>query len=202
MPFLIRYPKTIKPGLKTDAIVENVDFAPTMLDFAGVETPDYMQGRSFKEVCETGTEPSDWKQEAYYRYWMHMAHHDNPGHVGIRTKEHKLIFYYACNYEGEYSTPPAWELYDLKADPFENKNVYDDDAYVEVVTDLKERLMKLRKRVGDTGEDFPAVEAVIQEFWDYDGEDKAKAIELSNQFKAVREAELAAVEEKQKNKKK
>tara|TARA_R110002096_G_scaffold23303_18_gene74290 strand:+ start:113 stop:1783 length:1671 start_codon:yes stop_codon:yes gene_type:complete len=198
MPFLIRYPKTIKPGSRTDAIVENVDFAPTMLDFAGAKTPDYMQGRSFKEVCETGSEPSDWKQEAYYRYWMHMAHHDNPGHVGIRTKDHKLIFYYACNYEGEYSTPPAWELYDLKEDPFENKNVYDDDAYAEVVTDLKARLIKLRKRIGDTGEDFPEVEAVIQEFWDYDGADKAKAIELSNQFKAVREAELAATEEKKK----
>ena len=117
MPFLIRYPKSIKPGTRSDAIVENVDFAPTMLAFAGLETPGYMQGRSFKAICDTGKEPADWKQAAYYRYWMHMAHHDNPGHVGIRTKEHKLIFYYGCTYKGDEQTPPGWELYNLKNDP-------------------------------------------------------------------------------------
>ncbi|GAH09821.1 unnamed protein product, partial [marine sediment metagenome] len=93
MPFLIRYPKAIPAGSRTDAIVENVDYAPTMLDFAGVKTPNYMQGRSFKAICEGADEPADWKKAAYYRYWMHMAHHDNPGHVGIRTKEFKLIYY-------------------------------------------------------------------------------------------------------------
>ncbi|MCB1228774.1 MAG: sulfatase [Verrucomicrobiae bacterium] len=191
MPFLVRYPKTIKAGTRTDAIVENVDYAPTMLDFAGVETPDYMQGRSFKSICETGAEPGGWKQEAYYRYWMHMAHHDNPGHVGIRTKQYKLIFYYGCDYQGGYRTPPAWELYDLKKDPNEIVNQYDNPEYAEVVADLKPRLAALRKRVGDTGEDYPKAEAVIQEFWDYDGEDRAKAIEISNQFLEVRRAELA-----------
>lgn len=191
MPFLVRYPKAIKAGTRSDAIVENVDYAPTMLDFAGIETPDYMQGRSFKEVCETGKEPEGWKEAAYYRYWMHMAHHDNPGHVGIRTKDHKLIFYYGANYDGEYRTPPAWELYDMKNDPHENVNQYDNPAYAETVTTLKAQLAELRKEVGDTGEDFPALEAILQEFWDYDGEDRAKAIDLSNAFKKVREKELA-----------
>ncbi len=190
MPFLIRYPKAIKAGSRTDAIVENVDFAPTMLAFAGIDTPEYMQGRSFKEICETGDEPADWKKEAYYRYWMHMAHHDNPGHVGIRTKEHKLIFYYGCTYDGGYRTPPAWELYDMKKDPTEIKNVYDDPAYSKVVTELKGRLADLRTRVGDTGEDYPKAEEVIQEFWDYDGDDKAKAIEISTEYKTRREDEL------------
>lgn len=191
MPFLIRYPKSIEAGQRTDAIVENVDYAPTMLDFAGVETPEYMQGASFRGICETGQEPADWKQEAYYRYWMHMAHHDNPAHVGIRTKEHKLIFYYGCNYEGGYQTPPAWELYDLKNDPAENVNVYDDPAYDGIAKDLKARLARLRQRVGDTGEDYPEVEKVVQEFWNYDGEDRAKAIELSSEYLARRTKELA-----------
>ncbi|GAF86060.1 unnamed protein product, partial [marine sediment metagenome] len=62
MPFIVRYPKTIKAGTRTDAIVENVDFAPTILDFAGVATPKYMQGRSFKSILETGREPRDAKQ--------------------------------------------------------------------------------------------------------------------------------------------
>lgn len=196
MPFLIRYPKTIEAGSRTDAIVENVDYAPTLLAFAGVETPEYMQGASFKEICETGKEPDGWKQEAYYRYWMHMAHHDNPGHLGIRTKEHKLIYYYGCNYEGSYRTPPAWELYDLKKDPSENVNVYDDPAYAETVSDLKNRLAKLRERVGDTGEHHPEAEKIVQQFWDYDGEDKANAIAISREYRNVREAELKVAAEK------
>ncbi len=190
MPFLVRYPKSIPAGTRTDAIVENVDYAPTMLAFAGVDTPDYMQGKSFKSICETGQEPEGWKQEAYYRYWMHMAHHDNPGHVGIRTKTHKLIYYYACSYQGGYRTPPAWELYDLEKDPLENVNQYSNPEYREIVTELKDRLAALRQRVGDTGEDFPACEAVLQEFWDYDGDDQASAIALSSYYRQRREAEL------------
>ena len=196
MPFLIRYPKTIEAGSRTDAIVENVDYAPTMLAFAGIETPDYMQGESFKGICETGNEPEEWKKEAYYRYWMHMAHHDNPGHVGIRTKEHKLIFYYGAKYDGSYRTPPAWELYDLTKDPAENVNVYNDPAYADTVANLKERLGNLRTRVGDTGEDFPELEAILQDFWAYDGDDKAEAITISNEFLSVREQELATRKKK------
>ncbi|MDF1826031.1 MAG: sulfatase [Verrucomicrobiales bacterium] len=200
MPFLIRYPESIEAGTRTNAIVENVDFAPTLLDFAGAGTPAYMQGASFKEVCETGSEPEGWKQEAYYRYWMHMAHHDNPGHLGIRTKTHKLIFFYGCDYEGGYRTPPAWELYDLEKDPYENVNVYDDPAYAAVVSELKDRLDHLREKVGDTGEDFPEAEKVIQAFWDYDGEDQAEAIGLSAMYKESRERELAEMAAKKKAK--
>ncbi len=191
MPLLVRYQKRIKAGSRSDAIVENVDFAPTMLAFAGVETPTYMQGASFKKICETGQEPKDWKQESYYRYWMHMAHHDNPGHVGIRTKEFKLIFYYGVNYQGELATPPGWELYDLRNDPQEIVNQYDNPEYVTIVKELKSRLAALRKRVGDTGRDFPKAERVIQDFWDYDEEDRAKAIELSKEYRRRREESLS-----------
>lgn len=190
MPFLIRYPESIEAGSRTDAIIENVDFAPTLLDFAGADIPEFMQGGSFKEICETGKEPATWKKEAYYRYWMHMAHHDNPGHLGIRTKDYKLIFYYGCNYEGGYRTPPAWELYDMQNDPKEIRNLYDDPAHAEIVQDLKIRLAELRTRVGDNGEDYPKAEAVIEEFWDYDDKDRVKAIEISHEFLSVREAEL------------
>lgn len=198
MPFLIRYPETIEAGLRTDAIVENVDYAPTLLGFAGADTPDYMQGRSFKAICESGKEPGDWKDAAYYRYWMHMAHHDNPGHLGLRTKRYKLIYYYGADYEGGYRTPPGWELYDLEKDPTEIRNVYDDPEYAEVVTELKVRLAKLREEVGDDGSDFPETEKVVQEFWDYDSEDRARAIEISNEFLRVREAELEARAKKKK----
>ena len=181
MPFIVRYPKTIKAGSRSKAIVENVDYGPTMLAFAGVKTPGVMQGRSFRAICETGEEPEGWKQEAYYRYWMHMAHHDNPGHVGIRTKQYKLLYFYGCNYQGELRTPPGWELYDLRNDPSEVVNQYDNPEYAKVVIDLKRRLAELRQRIGDTGKDYPAVEAIINEFWDYDDADRAQATAISHQ---------------------
>ena len=182
MPFLIRYPKTIKAGSRTDAVVGNVDYAATMLDFAGVNKPGYMQGRSFKSICETGKEPANWPNEAYYRYWMHMAHHDNPGHVGIRTKEFKLIYYYGADYQGGNQTPPAWELYDMKKDSFESTNLYDEPKHAKTVADLKQRLASLRSRIGDDGRDFPKTEKVVQEFWNYDASDREKARKISNGF--------------------
>ena len=196
MPFLIRYPATIKAGSRTDAVIGNVDFAPTMLDFAGVRKPGYMQGNSFKQICETGKEPNNWPNEAYYRYWMHMAHHDNPGHVGIRTKEYKLIYYYGADYQGTNQTPPAWELYDMQKDPLESTNLYDDPEYAATVTQLKNRLSALRKRVGDDGRDFPKTEKILQEFWDYDGDDREKARKISKEFLQRRVKELETAKQK------
>jgi len=187
MPFLVRYPKAIPAGTRSDAIIENIDFPALMLDFAGVETPDTMQGRSFRRICETGKEPDDWKKVAYYRYWMHMAHHWNPSHFGIRTKEYKLIFYYACDMKGGNQTPPGWELYDLQKDPTEVHNVYDDPAYAEVAKRMKQQLGDVRRTVKDTDEEFPEMRAVIEEFWDYDAEDRAKAIQISHDYAAREE---------------
>ncbi len=190
MPLLIRYPKAIPAGKRSDAIVENIDFPALMLDYAGVERPNEMQGKSFRSICETGVEPADWKQAAYYRYWMHMAHHDNPGEMAIRTKTHKLIYFYGCDYQGENQTPPGWELYDLARDPNELVNVYDDPAYAKVRDELKAQFAQMRKDIGDTDSHYPKCEAVVQKFWDYDEEDRAKAIEISHEFKARREAFL------------
>ncbi len=189
MPFIIRYPQGVKPGTRTNAIVENVDFAPTLLDFAGVTAPAVMQGRSFKSICETGREPADWKQAAYYRYWMHLAHHDNPGHLGLRTKEYKLIYYYGVSRDGKSpATPPAWELYDLRKDPQELVNVYDEPAYANVVSELKHQLAARRQQIGDDGRDYPEVEAVVQEFWNYDASARAKAVQISHEFLAKMKA--------------
>ena len=199
MPLLIRYPKTITAGQRVDSIVGNVDFAPTMLDFAGIKTPGYMQGRSFKSICETGVEPSNWPNEAYYRYWMHMAHHDNPGHVGIRTKEWKLIYFYGADYQGLNQTPPAWELYNMKNDPFESTNLYGDPKYTDTIANLKNRLASLRSSIGDDGRDFPKTEKVLQEFWDYDASDREKARRLSTEFLKRR---LESLENPSKGKKK
>ncbi|MDQ8180333.1 sulfatase [Pelagicoccus sp. SDUM812005] len=180
MPLIIRYPDTVKKGARIDSIVENVDFAPTLLDFAGVDTPVYMQGASFREILETGREPTDWKQAAYYHYWMHMKHHDNPAHIAIRTKRYKLILFYGTGWQGETepTTPPAWELYDLKLDPSEDRNVYGNPEYKEVVACLKEQLRELRSKYGENDSKF-AFNKAIEAFWDYDENARLQAIEIS-----------------------
>lgn len=190
MPFIVRYPHAIKAGKRSDAIVENIDYPALMLDYAGAEIPPSFQGRSFRSICETGEEPAGWKQAAYYRYWMHMAHHDNPGEMAIRTKTHKLIYFYGCSYEGKNQTPPAWELYDLAKDPQELHNLYDDPAHADVRDGLKKQFADLRKSVGDDGSHFPECEKVVQQFWDYDEADRAEAVRISGEFRQHREALL------------
>ena len=190
MPFLVRYPRTIKAGQRFDTIIENVDYAPTMLDFANAHIPKTVQGRSFKTLLETGEEASDWKKAAYYRYWMHMAHHDNPAHLGMRTKRYKLIYFYGCNYQGGYQTPAGWELYDMKNDPHETKNLYHNPKHAKLAQTLKGWLAKVRKRVGDDGSHYPECEKVVQEFWDYDEADQAKARKISAQYLERRKGEL------------
>jgi N-acetylglucosamine-6-sulfatase len=197
MPFIVRYPEAIPAGQRSDVLIENVDYPALMLDYAGIPIPSTMQGRSFRSVCETGEAPADWKDGVYYRYWMHMAHHDNPGEMAYRTKTHKLIYFYGCDYEGENQTPPGWELYDLVKDPDELVNVYDDPAYAKVGDELKEAFAKMRKDIGDDGSHFPKCEAVVQEFWDYDEADRAKAIKISNEFRLRREAFLNRKKPKQ-----
>ena len=187
MPFIVRYPKRIPAGIRSDAIIENVDYAPMMLDFAGITVPASMQGKSFRSICESGKEPAGWKQAAYYRYWMHMAHHDNPGEMAMRTKKFKLIYYYGANYKATERTPPAWELYNLANDPNELNNVYDHPEYKEIREQLKSQFAQLRKDVGDDGSHHPACEAVVQEFWDYDEADREMAIAMSASFKKQRE---------------
>lgn len=182
MPFIVRYPKTIKAGTRSNAIIENVDYGPTMLTFAGGDVPDYMQGKSFQKIIETGIEPKTWKTAAYYHYWMHMAHHDNPAHIAMRTKRYKIIMFYGTSWKDnatEPTTPPGWELYDLKSDPKEMNNVYDNPEYASVVTELKAQFKQLRSEYKEDDPKF-AFNKVIDEYWDYDQVARDKAIKISH----------------------
>jgi len=184
MPFFVRYPKKIKSGSRTDAIINNTDFAPTLIEMAGGSTPDYMQGKSFKTILETGEEPDDWQQATYYRCWMHLAHkHQNPAHFGIRTKDYKLIFFYGKYYidtdnpDAEWDkknwgndfanhTPAAWEFYELKKDPKEMNNAYANPTYQGTITELKVELKKLREDLNETDKNYPHIQKVIDEHWE------------------------------------
>src|SRR3546814_323217 len=143
-PLLIRYPKEIRADTKTDALVQNLDFAPTFLDYAGVKIPTDMQGDSFRELV-SGKDPA-WRDAIYYTYYEYPAVHMVKRHYGIRTKRYKLIhFYYDID---------EWELYDLENDPQEMRNVYEDPTYRRIRKDMHKKLEKIRRKYGDSDENI------------------------------------------------
>ena len=152
MPFVIRYPREIAPGSVSPDMILNVDFASTFLDYAGVDIPAQFQGTSFRPLLQ-GSPPADWQTGMYYRYWMHLAHHNVYAHYGIRTLRYKLIFYYAdaLGQAGAVDDPrpPEWELFDLEKDPHELHSVYRDPAYADIVAELKTELRRLQVQVDD-----------------------------------------------------
>jgi len=142
-PLLIRYPKGIKKGLVSDALAMNVDFAPTLLDYAGVAIPDDMQGVSLKPVIDNGGKAiPDWRDAVYYHYYEYPSWHMVKRHYGIRTDRYKLIHF--------YNDIDEWELYDLQKDPKEMRNVYRDAAYADVVQMMHTKLKNLQQQYKDT----------------------------------------------------
>jgi arylsulfatase A-like enzyme len=140
-PLLIRWPGVIKNGTICNEMVSNLDFAETFIDIAGAAIPTQMQGESFLSILK-GDTPDDWRTEHYYHYYEHPGEHWVPRHYGITTDRYKLIhFYYFID---------DWELFDLKKDPNEMRDVYDDPAYSEVKDSLHQELDKLMARYQDS----------------------------------------------------
>jgi arylsulfatase A-like enzyme len=139
MPFLIRYPGHIKPGTVTESMILNVDFAPTLMEFAGLKIPADIQGRSFVPVSR-GETPKDWRTAMYYRYYHYPQDHRVQPHYGLRTERYKLIYFNKID---------QWELFDLRQDPRELNNVYADPAYAETLKGLKGELYRLKKELKD-----------------------------------------------------
>ena len=141
-PLLMRYPKEIKAGTKIDKLVQNLDFAPTFLDYAGVTVPAEMQGLSFRKLVSGRS--SGWRDAVYYTYYEFPSVHMVKRHYGVATDRYKLMhFYYDID---------EWEMYDLQTDPSEMKNIYNNPEYKEVREMLHKRLEDLRKQYGDSDE--------------------------------------------------
>jgi len=167
MPLVVRYPRLVKAGSTNDWLINNTDFAPTMLELAGVEAPSYMQGRSFAAALKGEARPADWRKTTYYRYWMHMAHRlGTPAHFGVRSDRYKLIFFYGATPGGGQRTPAAWEFYDLQNDPNEMKNEYANPKYASIIADLKAELKRQREELKETDEAYPKLQAIIDANWD------------------------------------
>ena len=140
MPFLIKNPRTIEAGTTSDAMVMNVDFAPTLLDMAGLDIPAQMQGKSFKGAFEG--DDKNKRKSVYYHYYEYPIWHKVQPHYGVKTDRYKLMhFYYSMD---------EWELYDLKTDPNEMRNIYS-EAPAELIESLKKELQVLRKEYKDDG---------------------------------------------------
>jgi arylsulfatase A-like enzyme len=139
MPFLVRWPAKVKAGSVQSGMILNVDFAPTLLDAAGEKVPADMQGRSFLPLLR-GEKPKDWRTSMYYRYYHYPQDHKVQPHYGVRTEQYKLIYFNKID---------QWELYDLKKDPHELKNLYAEPAHAEIVKMLKEEMYRLKKELKD-----------------------------------------------------
>jgi arylsulfatase A-like enzyme len=140
-PLLVSWPNRVKAGTTSDELVQNLDFAQTFLDVAGVEQPEDMQGKSLVPVL-TG-EMGKWDRDAvYYHYYEHPSEHNVNRHYAVITKDYKLIHYY---FDLDY-----WELIDRKKDSLEQHNYYDDPMYSDIRKDLHKKLNELRELYGDS----------------------------------------------------
>jgi arylsulfatase A-like enzyme len=139
MPFLVRWPAQIKPGTRSDAMALNVDFAPTFLDAAGLPPAPQMQGRSLLSVLR-GRTPADWRTSMYYRYYHDPGDHNTRAHYGVRTRTHKLIYFWKKD---------QWELFDLVNDPWEMHNIYGQPGTEQLTAMLKAELARLKRDVKD-----------------------------------------------------
>ncbi|MBT8395524.1 MAG: sulfatase [Gemmatimonadetes bacterium] len=135
MPFVARWPGRIDPGTEVSHMIQNIDYAPTFLDAAGLPIPEDIQGESLIPLME-GRRNNGWRDSIYYHYYEFPAVHMVAKHYGVRTERYKLIHYYET---GE------WECFDLETDPQELSSVYDHPDYQEVVEQLKQELRRLRE---------------------------------------------------------
>lgn len=138
-PLLVKWKRKIKPGSVSTSLIQNIDFAPTMLDVAGVKIPDWIQGLSIKPIL-TGKLQELPRKELYYRYYEYPIDHYVIPHIGIREKQFKLIYFY---------TAGEWEFYDLKADPTEQKNLIRNPGYQAEINRMKMKLVEVKDRYKD-----------------------------------------------------
>ena len=146
MPLLIQYPKAIEPGTEINALTQNLDFAPTFLDFAGVEIPSDMQGKSLRPLFESSASEEDFRNAVYYHYYDFPAFHMVKRHYGVRTDRYKLMHF--------YDDIDEWELYDLQKDPLEEHNLYNSAEYAQVQQEMHQTLDSLQKEYGVTQKEF------------------------------------------------
>ncbi|MFY0687154.1 MAG: sulfatase [Cyclobacteriaceae bacterium] len=140
MPLVMRYPKMITPGTVDNHLVANLDYAPTVMEFLGIETNEPWQGQSLVPLMK-GEQVEEWRDGLYYHYYEYpFGWHKVKRHYGVRTDRYKLIHF--------YNDIDQWELYDMENDPEEMNNIYE-TADPELIVGLKKQLDQLQQQYGD-----------------------------------------------------
>lgn len=177
-PLLIAYPGHIQPGTVCNKLVQNIDYAPTFLDLAGVSKPKELPGRSLTPLFKAGDKVKGWRNSIYYHYYDYPTYHMVRKHDGVRTDRYKLIHFYGAGgldavKENKYQRQPGTrehgcmtyltslgyfepkdsavnynELYDLQADPHELNNLYGKPGYEKITKQLQKQLNDYRKSIG------------------------------------------------------
>ncbi len=150
VPMMVRYPRLVKGGQTCDSFVANVDLAPTVLDFCGVPVPKQMQGRSWRPLV-TGKSKAAWRDSFLYSMYDGAADPQNPTVKAIRTDRYKLIL--------NLAPPDLEELYDVKNDPKEMKNLAADKGHKDLIRDLKQKMLRAMRELEDPA--VPLVEATL-----------------------------------------
>ena len=141
-PLIIHDPRSKSQGIVVDQLVQNIDMAPTILEYAGLEVPSSMHGASLASLAEEKQGPN-WRTSVYYHYQQRdsgRTSHTVAPHYGVRTKQHKLIHVYDFD---------AWELYDLEGDPDEMHNLFGTEGAGEITATLVQELQRLREKFQD-----------------------------------------------------
>lgn len=177
-PLLIAYPGHIQPGTVCNKLVQNIDYAPTFLDLAGISKPKELPGRSLTPIFKAGDKVKGWRNSIYYHYYDYPTYHMVRKHDGVRTDRYKLIHFYGeggldAVKENKYQRQPGTrehgcmtyltslgyfepkdsavnynELYDLQADPHELNNLYGKPGYEKITKQLQKQLTDYRKSIG------------------------------------------------------
>ncbi len=140
IPLLVRYPKMIRAGSTSNKMALINDIAPTFLELAGINVPEWIQGQSLVPLLK-GDESASWRKDWLYEYYEYPGPHNVRKHRGVRTERFKLIHY--------YEEPEEFELYDLQEDPGELHNLHGDPSRASLETELRGRIEELRKETDD-----------------------------------------------------
>ncbi len=144
IPLVMQWKGHISPGTSSSALVQNIDFAPTLLAAAGITATQPMHGVSLLPLLNA--EPIEWKRDLYYHFYEDPGFHGVARHYGIREERYKLVYYYQLD---------EWELFDLKTDPDDLNNLYGQPGYEAITRELLRRLEQLRTQYGVPREDPP-----------------------------------------------
>lgn len=138
-PLLVRMPDGKGRG-DIEAFVQNIDYAPTLLEAAGLPVPEDIQGESFLPLLR-GRKPAHWRNSLYYHYYEYPAEHAVRRHYGVRTARYSLMHF--------YQDIDEWELFDLKKDPQQLNNLYGKPGMEKVTARLRKELVRLQIQYDD-----------------------------------------------------